>query len=155
MELVNMISNIKNYFKNKKEKNLENNIRLLELKQEKQAYKKLLNSGKFSKRTIIFCLAFTSIFALLCLYVQYKTGYETYSLLRIIGAVFGGELLLLLFKRIYNSDDNKINTYINRFKDRKIKTDNMDITIPPNSEIGDEVRNMIDQVNSNIDGGVG
>ena len=103
-----------NKIENKKNK-LKRDIQLLELKQKKQAYNKLLNSGKFSKRTIEFCISFTAIFAIACLYVQYKTGYETYTLLQIVAAIFGGELLMLLFKRIWTTDDNKFSTFINSF----------------------------------------
>ena len=95
-------------FKNSEEK-LKKDIEILELKRYKKNNKKIMSQGNFSKRTVLFCILFTAIFALLCLYTQYKTGYETYHLLRIVAAVFGGELLMLLFKRIWASDDKKMN----------------------------------------------
>lgn len=109
--------NNENRIKRKKEK-LKNDISLLELKLKKQAYKKSLNSGIFSKRTIILCLMFTAIFGVMCLYVQYKTGYDTSSLFRIVGVVFGGELVLLLFKKVWSSDSEKISTFVTSTKNK-------------------------------------
>lgn len=109
--------NNENRIKRKKEK-LKNDISLLELKLKKQAYKKSLNSGIFSKRTIILCLMFTAIFGVMCLYVQYKTGYDTSSLFRIVGIVFGGELVLLLFKKVWSSDSEKISNFVTSTKNK-------------------------------------
>lgn len=86
---------------------------ILELKEKLKNKKKKLRQGLFSKITIIFCILFISIFSLLCLYIQYKTGADTHFLLQIVATVFGGELLMLLFKRIWASEDRpniKINS---------------------------------------------
>ena len=74
MELIKMNNKSQTRVKKQKEK-LTRDIQLLELKQKKQAYQKMLNSGNFSKRTICFCLLFTAFFFFFFLYVQYKTGY--------------------------------------------------------------------------------
>ena len=136
--------------KKQKEK-LTRDMQLLELKQKKQAYQKMLSSGNFSKRTICFCLLFTAFFAILCLYVQYKTGYETYNLLRIIAAVFGGELLMLLFKRIWTTDDNKFSLFINKFTKRSKQKNNIkdDDTMKVSKEISD----IAEEINNSIDDG--
>lgn len=119
------ISQSKSQLRIKKQKEkLTRDIQLLELKQKKKTYKKMIKSGNFSKHTICFCILFTAFFAILCLYVQYKTGYETYNLLRIIAAVFGGELLMLLFKRIWTTDDNKFNLFIDKFSKRSKQKNN-------------------------------
>jgi hypothetical protein len=142
--------------KRKREK-LKNDIAFLDLKLKKEAYKKSLNSGKFSKQIIYFCIAFTAIFSIMCLYVQYKTGYDTYPLLKVIAAVFGGELLLLLFKRIWTTNDNNIATFINAFKNkanRKNKNElNEDVKSKSNSNISNEIKETVSEINSQI--GVG
>lgn len=148
--------------KNKKEK-LKNDIALLDLKLKKESYKKSLNSGKFSKRVICFCISFISIFSILCLYVQYKTGYETYHLLKIIAAVFGGELLLILFKRIFTTNDRNEYTLSNIFKSRlskkcKTEKDELDEDITnvasnSNSSISEDIKKTMSDINSQI--GVG
>lgn len=143
-----------------KKKKLNEDIQLLELRQKKQAYKKLLGSGKFSKRTIEFCIGFTALFAIACLYVQYKTGYETYQLLRIIAAVFGGELLMLLFKRIWATDDNKFNTFVKSFstkisKSRSKKNDSIPVAVGVSKPEENEIENTVQEINSSIDGGLG
>ena len=145
--------------KNQNKKNkLKEDIQFLELRLQKQAYKKLLNSGKFSKYVIEFCIIFTALFAIACLYVQYKTGYETYTLLRIVAAVFGGELLMLLFKRIWATDDNKFSSFINKFskkfKSNKNKTDIVSSSIKP-STLNSDIENTVEEINSSIDGGLG
>ena len=147
--------------KKKKEK-LKNDIAFLDLKLKKQAYKNALNSGKFSKRVINFCIFFTALFAIMCLHVQYKTGYDTYPLLKVIAAVFGGELLLLLFKRIWGSNDATANAYITRFKNKissankKKKNDSIEldsIESNSNTSMSEELKETISEINSQI--GVG
>jgi hypothetical protein len=150
----------------KKREKLKNEIAFLDLKLKKEAYKKSLNSGKFSKRIILFCIFFTAIFGMLCLYVQSLTGYETYPLLRIIAAVFGGELLLLLFKRIWSTNDKSIDTFINAFKSKFNKnkknsytdvdttnTQNSSSNNKSNSNISNEIKDTISEINSQL--GVG
>lgn len=146
----------KEKIKRKKEK-YRYEIECLELKMKKEAYKKSINSGKFSKRVIEYCIMFTSLFGLLSLYVQYKTGYDTSSLLRIIAAVFGGELLMLLFKRLWSNSDTKTITLVNPFKNKKTKNKS-DSIISSDNELNKELTNInkeIDNDNLNIEGRVG
>lgn len=148
------------WYKKKKEK-LKNDIAFLDLKLKKEAYKKTLNSGKFSKRVIYFCISFIAIFSIMCLYVQYKTGYDTYHLLKIIAAVFGGELLLILFKRIFATNDKNEDTLISIFKNKVTKKrkekDNSEeyekVASTSNSSISDEIKKTMTDINSQI--GVG
>lgn len=104
----------------------ELNKQFYELDEEVRSYKKLAKQGKFSKRTIIFCISFIAVFAMLSLYIQCKTGTDVSSLLQIVATVFGGELLLLLFKRIFMSEDRKISAFIERFKNLRHKNDEYD-----------------------------
>lgn len=149
--------------KRKKEK-LKTDIAYLDLKLKKEAYKKSLNSGKTSRHTMRFCIFFTAIFSIMCLYVQYKTGYDTYPLLKVVAAVFGGELLILLFKRMWDTTDKTVDTYISAFKTKvssvynkkKNKTSNLcdDTNISKsNTNISDEIKETVSEINSQI--GVG
>ena len=148
--------------KKKKEK-LKTDIAYLDLKLKKEAYKKSLNSGKFSKRIIYFCIFFTALFSIMCLYVQYKTGYDTYPLLKVIAAVFGGELLILLFKRIWDTNDKSVDNYTSIFKtkvssivkkkDTAPETNNMTTLSNSNTNISNEIKETISEINSQI--GVG
>jgi len=144
---------------------LEEDIQLLELKQKKQACNKILNGGNFSKRTIVFCVGFTALFAIACLYVQYKTGYETYMLLRIVAAVFGGELLMLLFKRTWATDNNFINRFSKNNKNDETTISSIskptessasssELSIEPSTLVS-ELESAVKEVNSSIDGGLG
>lgn len=164
----------------------ELNKQYYEMEQEVQAYKKLANQGVFSRRTIIFCLSFLAFFALLCLYVEYKAAQlgiqiETYLLFRTLAAVFGGELLFLLFKRIYTSDDNKIKNFVDRFSKKKNNKTNstaeevacstklkdvnntdgfIDSSIYDNEEYSNNqaanaMQNIVSEVNNSIKGGLG
>ena len=148
---------------NKKKEKLKNDIAFLDLKLKKEAYKKSLNSGKFSKKVIYFCISFIAIFSVMCLYVQFKTGYDTYQLLKIIAAVFGGELLLLLFKRIFATNDKNEDTLINIFKNKINKKhsiekedkceDSIKVASNSNSSMSDEIKQTMTEINSQI--GVG
>ena len=145
--------------KRKKEK-LKEDIAFLDLKLKKEAYKKSLNSGKFSKRIIYFWISFTAIFSIMCLYVQYETGYDTYNLLKIIAAVFGGELLLLLFKRIWETNDKATDTLFTTLKNKvsllsKKNSNNSsenseDIDSKSNTNISGELKESIAEIKSEI-----
>ena len=150
-----LFQNKEKRLKMKKEK-LKDDIAFLDLKLKKEAYKKSLNSGKFSKRIIYFCICFTALFSLMCLYVQYKTGYDTHNLLKIIAAVFGGELLLLLFKRIWDTNDKSVDTFVTVFKNKKDKhkpKEDSNISSKSNENISSELKETITEINSQI--GVG
>lgn len=165
-----------------REKRLKNAIKLQELNrkyyeldQETQGYKKLSKQGNFSKQTIIFCLGFIAVFAVLCLFAEYKAALvniklDTYMLLRVTAAVFGGELLFLLLKRLWTSDDNKIKRFIkkNNKNTEEASEQNSDIPIDiDNTEIAKsndelitnetlkkvsdpEISAMVNEVNSSI-----
>jgi hypothetical protein len=149
----------------KKKEKLENDIALLDLKLKREAYKKSLNSGKFSKRIIYFCIFFTAIFGIMCLYVQYKTGYDTYSLLKVIAAVFGGELLILLFKRIWDTNDKSIDAYLGSLKStlssfskkKNSSTESTESNIEnvskSNTNVSDELKQTMSDINSQIGAG--
>ena len=146
----------------KKKEKLKNDIVYLDLKLKKEAYKKALNSGKTSKYAMYFCIFFTAAFSIMCLYVQYKTGYDTSLLLKIVGAVFGGELLLLLFKRMWDTTDKSIDTYITSFKtkassvykkSKSTDSNNTTNTSKNNANISNEIKETVSEINSQI--GVG
>lgn len=126
----------------------ELNKKYYELNEEILSYKKLSKQGKFSKAIIVFCLTFLAIFSLLCLYVQYKTGYDASALLTIVASVFGVELLFLLFKRIFATEDKSISTFIPKFNKKETNT-----TVK--EESSETIEDIVSEVNKNIDGGLG
>ena len=147
----------------KQKKKYETDIKILELKLQKQAYKKSLTTGVFSKRVIIFCILFTAIFALLCLFVQYKTGYDASSLLRIVAAVFGGELAMLLIKRVWTTNDEKTNKIVDsikligRKKSLKKKNESNEENISTNksnTDLSKEIQDAQNEINNSV-GGIG
>lgn len=146
----------------KQKRKYETDIKILELKLQKQAYKKSLNTGLFSKRVIIFCIVFTALFALLCLFVQYKTGYDASALLRIVAAVFGGELAMLLIKRVWTTNDDKTNKIIDNIKlinkkrssKNKKSKEEIDASSTSNSDLTNEIYDAQNEINNSV-GGIG
>ena len=145
----------------KKRKKYETDVKILELKLQKQAYKKSLKTGVFSKRVIVFCILFTALFAIACLYVQYKTGYDSSPLLRIVAAVFGGELAMLLIKRVWATNDDKTSKIVDTIKtigkkkSSKKKSEDENISdIRSNSELSEELYDEQEDIKNSV-GGVG
>lgn len=68
--------------------------------------RKTLAAITFSKKTVIYCLAIDTILLMCPLYQYYTCGIEPpMGLIHAGLAVFGGELILLLFK---SQSDNKV-----------------------------------------------
>lgn len=55
----------------------------------------------FAKATILYCILFVSVASVYCMAVTARTGVDTTGLLAIIVGFFGGELLLLLLKTVF------------------------------------------------------
>lgn len=64
---------------------------------------------KFSKKVVVFCIAFIVLYTIAQSYISYKIGLElSPTLTTCVYTFFGGELALTLLSRVFDKEDGKV-----------------------------------------------
>lgn len=61
----------------------------------------------YSKLVILYCIAFASFLCLYALFMMHDTGYDASSIITVGVGFFGGELLCVCLKSVFDGKKNK------------------------------------------------